>query len=465
MPVRRDALFPELPAEWRVSLLPLIQRHVRDGAKVVVLDDDPTGTQTVHDVAVLTHWPVDALVEELQHPDSVVYILTNSRAYPAERAREINLEIAAALRAASAITGREVAIVSRSDSTLRGHFATETRALIEGLESPVDGLLVVPFFLEGGRYTIDDVHYVDEGGWLVPAAETEFARDPVFGYQESDLREWVSARSGGAWSPDDVASISLADLREGGPRKVEILLSQLADAQFCVVNAVSYRDLEVLVAGILASELQGHCYLYRTAASFVRVRAGLEPAPLLSASDFSQQRGGLIVAGSFVGRTTAQIEEAARLPSVAPIEVDAAALLGADASEVVARASKEAVSAMARGFDALVYTSREHIGVAGTAGSLDAGQKISAGLVALVAGLTIRPAWVIAKGGITSSDIATGALNIRRALVRGQAIPGVPVWRTGSESRWPDLDYVVFPGNVGGPNALAEMITILRGTG
>ena len=166
MPVRRDALFPELPAEWRVSLLPLIQRHVRDGAKVVVLDDDPTGTQTVHDVAVLTHWPVDALVEELQHPDSVVYILTNSRAYPAERAREINLEIAAALRAASAITGREVAIVSRSDSTLRGHFATETRALIEGLESPVDGLLVVPFFPEG-VVTIDDVHYVDEGGWLV----------------------------------------------------------------------------------------------------------------------------------------------------------------------------------------------------------------------------------------------------------------------------------------------------------
>ena len=119
---------------------------------------------------------------------------------------------------------------------------------------------------------------------------------------------------------------------------------------------------------------------------------------------------------------------------------------------------------MARGFDELVYTSREHIGVAGLAGSLDAGQKISAGLVALVAGLTIRPAWVIAKGGITSSDIATGALNIRRALVRGQAIPGVPVWRTGSESRWPDLDYVVFPGNVGGPNALAEMITILRGS-
>jgi len=463
MPVRRDALLPELPAEWRVSLLPLIQRYVHGGAKVVVLDDDPTGTQTVHDVAVLTHWPVDALVDELRQPDSVVYILTNSRAYSAERAREINLEIAAALRTASEVAGRQVAIVSRSDSTLRGHFC-ETEALIEGLQSPVDGLLVVPFFLEGGRYTIDDVHYVDEGGWLVPAAETEFARDPVFGYQESNLRAWVSARSGGAWSPDEVASISLSDLRIEGPRRVEILLSKLADAQPCVVNAVSYRDLEVLVAGILASEMQGHRYLYRTAASFVRVRAGLEAAPLLSASDFCQQRGGLVVAGSFVGRTTAQIEEAARLPDVVPIELDAAALLGAGASEVVARARKQAASAMAGGHDALVYTSREHVGVAGSAASLDAGQKISAGLVALVAELPARPAWVIAKGGITSSDIATGALNIQRALVRGQAIPGVPVWRTGPESRWPDLDYVVFPGNVGGPGALAEMILMLRGT-
>ena len=463
MPVRRDALFSELPAEWRVPMLPLIQRYVQKGAKVVVLDDDPTGTQTVHDVAVLTHWPVGALVDELRQPDSVVYILTNSRAYAAERARQINLEIAAALRSASEVAGRQVAIVSRSDSTLRGHFS-ETEALIEGLQSPVDGLLVVPFFLEGGRYTIDDVHYVDEGGWLVPAAETEFARDPVFGYQESNLRAWVSARSGGAWSPEEVASISLSDLRIEGPRKVEILLSKLADAQPCVVNAVSYRDLEVLVAGILASEMQGHRYLYRTAASFVRVRAGLEAAPLLSASDFWQQRGGLVVVGSFVGRTTAQLEEAARLPDVVPIELDAAALLGTSASEVVARARKQAASAMAGGHDALVYTSREHVGVAGTAASLDAGQKISAGLVALVAELPARPAWVIAKGGITSSDIATGALNIQRALVRGQAIPGIPVWRTGPESRWPDLDYVVFPGNVGGPGALAEMISILRGS-
>ncbi|MGI6367062.1 MAG: four-carbon acid sugar kinase family protein [Anaerolineae bacterium] len=462
MSIRRDELFAQLPPVWPVTLLPLIQQHVQHAAKLVVLDDDPTGTQTVHDVPVLTHWSDEALVAELQDANPVMYILTNSRAYSAERARAINLEIAAALRRASQTAGRQVAIVSRSDSTLRGHYAVETQALIEGLGTPVDGVLVVPFFLEGGRYTVGDTHYVDEQGWLIPAAETEFARDATFGYAESDLREWVAARSHGAWRADQVASITLDDLRNGGPRQVDLKLSQLADAQPCVVNATTYRDLEVLVAGILASELQGHRYLYRTAASFVRVRGGLEPAAPLTAQDLCARSGGLVVAGSYVGRTTAQIEAARQLPNLVAIELDVPALLGASADQTLAAARVRIEDALQQ-HDVLVYTSRTLVTAGPVGGALDVGQRVSAALVALVASLQTRPAWVIAKGGITSSDIATEALHIRRAWVRGQAIPGVPVWRTGAESLWPDLDYVVFPGNVGGPDALARMITILRG--
>ncbi|MHB1319284.1 MAG: four-carbon acid sugar kinase family protein [Anaerolineae bacterium] len=460
----RDALFAELPPEWPASLLPLIQRHVRSGAKLIVLDDDPTGTQTVHDVPVLTHWSVAALVEELSRPETVAYILTNSRAVSAAEARAMNLEIAGALRSASEITGRQVAVVSRSDSTLRGHYAVETQALIEALGTPVDGVLVIPFFLEGGRYTVDDVHYVDEGGRLMPAARTESARDPLFGYASSNLRQWVAEKSGGAWAADEVASISLDDLRIGGPRLVEMRLSELEDAQPCVVNAVSYRDLEVLVAGVLASEAQRRRYLYRTASSFVRVRGGLDPAPLLTTTDFDQRAGGLVVAGSFVGRTTAQIEAASALPNVVPLELDAAALLGDGAQQTVKAVRAAAVRAMEAGNDALVYTSRRLITGDTADHTLNVGQRIAAALVDLVSGLELRPAWIIGKGGITSSDIATRALGIRRAWVRGQAIPGVPVWRTGPESRWPDLDYVVFPGNVGGPGALADMMAVLRGS-
>jgi hypothetical protein len=54
---------------------------------------------------------------------------------------------------------------------------------------------------------------------------------------------------------------------------------------------------------------------------------------------------------------------------------------------------------------------------------------------------------------------------VRRAQVLGQIVPGVPVWRLGPESKYPGLPYVVFPGNAGGPDALASVIRVLRGGG
>jgi uncharacterized protein YgbK (DUF1537 family) len=82
-------------------------------------------------------------------------------------------------------------------------------------------------------------------------------------------------------------------------------------------------------------------------------------------------------------------------------------------------------------------------------------------LIALVQRITATPRFLVAKGGITSSDIATGGLGVRRAHVLGQLIPGVPVWRLGAESRFPGMAYVVFPGNVGDDRALAEGMTRL----
>ena len=175
-----------------------------------MLDDDPTGTQTVAGVAVLTEWSVASLAAELRSEPPVFYVLTNSRALPLEAASRLNREIAANLTAASRAAGRGFVVVSRSDSTLRGHYPGEVDALAAGLGGGFDGVLIVPFFLEGGRYTIDDVHYVADGDVLTPAAETEFARDSVFGYGSSDLREWVSEKHGGALAPRDV-DFGLAD--------------------------------------------------------------------------------------------------------------------------------------------------------------------------------------------------------------------------------------------------------------
>jgi uncharacterized protein YgbK (DUF1537 family) len=465
MAVLVEHLLANLPPVWPADLLPAIQRRVRAmRTKVVVLDDDPTGTQTVHDVDVLTGWSVPELVRALDDDAPVVYLLTNSRSLTTPAAVRLAREIGAHLQAASQATGRPFAVTSRSDSTLRGHYPAETDALAEAL-GPFDGLLLCPFFLEGGRLTAGDMHYVVEGDRAVPAAETEFARDAVFGYRQSNLRAWVEEKTRGAIAAQAVRSISLDLLRLGGPHAVAEALMALRDGTPCVVNAVAYRDLEVLVLALLQAEEAGKRLIYRTAASFVRVRGGIAPAPLLQPSDLwrSGEAGGLVVVGSHVARTSAQLQATRALPGVEAIEAHVPRLLDAGACPAeIDRLACAVDAALGAGRDAVLYTSRGLVVGDDAAGSLGIGERVSAALVQVVRQLPRRPAWLIAKGGITSSDIATRALHIARARVLGQAIAGVPIWRAGAESRWPGLVYVVFPGNVGGPGTLADMIAILR---
>lgn len=469
MIINKQRLLSQLPPEWPEDLFHQIQDTVRKSrVKIVVLDDDPTGTQTVRDVTVLTRWDIDTLSTVLIEIDVIVYILTNSRSFPLDRAQEINREIARNLKQASQLTMRPFSVVSRSDSTLRGHFPGEVEAFIQELGREVDGILVIPFFEEGGRLTINDIHYVVEGEMLVPAGETEYAQDATFGYTNSELRLWVNEKSQNKIKAEDVASIDLLVIRQGGPKAVANALKQLENGRVCVVNAVSYRDMEVFVAGLLEAELAGKRFIYRTAASFVRVRGGMGPSPLLTAAELGlrgAQRGGLIVAGSYIRRSSEQIAAVKTLPGVISLEVPVLKILDRAVRHMeIKRLVELADYGLNCGEDVLLYTSRELATGEDALSSLQIGQSVSETIVEIVRRLQNRPAWMIAKGGITSSDIATLSLDVWRAQVMGQILPGIPVWQIGANSRWPGLLYVVFPGNVGGPGAIAEVVKQLRGS-
>jgi uncharacterized protein YgbK (DUF1537 family) len=459
----KNAIFAALPPLWPHDVLSA-NRAASAARTLVVLDDDPTGTQTVRDIAVVTTWDVPTLRAELSAAPACFYILTNSRSLTAAASCALHRELARNLRAASAATGRTIAVASRSDSTLRGYYPLETDTLAEVL-GPFDATLLMPYFEAGGRFTLADTHYVAEGDHLVPAAETPFARDAAFGYSHSHLPSWVEEKTAGRIRAAEVAAISLDLIRRGGPDAVAEKLRALPGGSVCIVNAAAPRDIEVCAAATLAAEQQGSHFLYRTAAGFVAARLGQSPHGLLSPEAFrtGTAHGGLTIVGSYVPKTTAQLNRLLASADLAAIELNVTDLLQAARRDAaLADAIATVNTALGAGRDTVVFTSRELATASDAAASLDIGRRISDALIAIVQGLAVRPRYLIAKGGITSSDTATRGLGVRRAIILGQALPGVPVWKLGSETRFPGLGYVVFPGNVGSDSALADLVRQLR---
>ncbi|MDQ3360136.1 MAG: hypothetical protein M3534_00485 [Actinomycetota bacterium] len=459
------------PPELRVpdALERIRERVVAQGRKIAVLDDDPTGTQTVHGVPVLTTWSVEDLRWALEQPSPTFYILTNSRSFPEDEAAAMNREVASNLAAAAEQAGTGFVVTSRGDSTLRGHFPAETDALAEGLGGGIDGVILCPCYLEAGRLTADDTHWVRQGERLVPAGETEFARDASFGYSTSDLRDWVEEKTAGRIAAPEVVSVGLADIREGGPERVSEILAGVRGGRPVVVNAASNADLEVFVLGLLDAEEDGRRFLYRTGPSFVRVRGGIAERGPLSPEELYRRRPrrghGLVLVGSHVALTTRQLEGVLDLERVYAVELSVPRLLeGAEREGELRRVSAEVGAGLAES-EVVVYTSREVVGGGSGQTGFEVGRAVSDALVEVMRrvdrGLPL--AFVVAKGGITSSDVGTRGLGVRRAEVAGQMLPGiVSVWVLPEDSAFPGLPYVIFAGNVGGPDSLVRVIQILR---
>jgi uncharacterized protein YgbK (DUF1537 family) len=447
-----------------------VQVAVADsGRKVVALDDDPTGVQTVHDVAVLAVWDAERLAAELADPAPLFFILTNSRALPEDHAAALNREIARNLLDARRESGVPFVIASRSDSTLRGHFPAETDALAAALGG-IDGVLICPAFFEGDRVTAGDVHLVRDGDWLVPAAETEFARDATFGYSARSLPGWVEEKTHHRIKTADVASLTLEEIRRGGPERVAARLRGARHGQPIVVNALDYPDLWTVVLGLLQAEAEGKRFLYRTGASFVRARAGIAARPLLRRDELlgpnaPRPARGFVVVGSHVRRTTEQLQRVLLIPATTGIEVAVPQLLRGDDNRAreIDHVCRQVDDALETGQSPVVYTSR-HVERPDGMEELVVARVVSDALVAIVRGIEARPDFVVGKGGITSSDVGTRGLGAERATVLGQVRPGVPVWRLGPESRFPGMSYIVFPGNVGEAETLAEIVTELIGS-
>ncbi|XP_052722736.1 uncharacterized protein LOC108345567 isoform X2 [Vigna angularis] len=464
---RKDTMLRSLPPEWPQDHVLDVQTLKESNSKIlVVLDDDPTGTQTVHDIEVLTEWTTDSLIEQFRKSPKCFFILTNSRSLSSDKASALIKEICRNLdTAAKSFDSIDYSVVLRGDSTLRGHFPEEADAVVSVL-GEMDAWIICPFFLQGGRYTIADTHYVDDSDILVPAGDTEFAKDASFGYKSSNLRDWVEEKTNGRILASSVASVSIQLLRKGGPNAVCQHLCSLQKGTICIVNAASERDMTVFALGMIKAELTGKRFLCRTAASFVSALMGIISKPPILPSDLgiaNEKNGGLIVVGSYVPKTTKQVEElklqCGQFLKSIEVSVEKLAMSPIEArEEEISRTAELADVYLKAHKDTLIMTSRNLITGRTAAESLDINYKVSSALVEIVKRVTTKPRYIIAKGGITSSDLATKALGARCAKIVGQALAGIPLWLLGPESRHPGIPYIVFPGNVGNSTALAEVV-------
>jgi uncharacterized protein YgbK (DUF1537 family) len=453
----------------------LIKKALADsGRRIAVLDDDPTGSQTVHDVAVVTVFDPDEIAAGLGGPGSTCFILTNTRSMGEADAVALNTRVGCMLFELSRRLDAPVDVISRSDSTLRGHVIAEVTALDavrrEVLGRGYDGVLLIPAYLEAGRFTAGDVHWARVGGEPQPVGETEFARDATFGFSASNLREFVAEKSGGTIRPDQVHSITLDDIRIGGPQRVAEVLAEVTDATFVVVNAVEYADLDVVVLGLLDAQAAGKSFLYRTGPSFPQPLAGLDPQPPLQESDIwpgGRPAGhGLVVVGSHVGLTSRQVAVARERGDIIEVELEVLAVADPARRDAhVAETTARVVAALADS-NVLLFTSRTLVRGTDPAASLEISRRVSTAVIEVVRGaVAAEPAWVVAKGGITSHDVAVRGLGIKRATVLGQLLPGLvsvfqPVQALPQIVGTP---YVVFAGNVGDENTLAYVIDLFSG--
>jgi uncharacterized protein YgbK (DUF1537 family) len=428
--------------------------------KIIVLDDDPTGSQTVHSCLLLMRWDVDTLRTGLQDNSPILFVLTNTRALPPESAASVTKEVCHNLKLAlDALSIRDFLIVSRSDSTLRGHYPIETDVIAEEL-GDFDAHFLVPAFFEGGRITRDSIHYLIVDGLPTPVHETEFARDSVFAYHHSYLPKYVEEKTQGRISAESVEIFSLGDIRAGSLER----LMKLSGNQCAVVDGETQADLNHFAEDVLTAASQGKRFLFRSAASILTALAALPPQPIPSENMASYVRGGkpgAVIVGSHVKKTTQQLEVLLQAEGTVGIEINVARLLDEKVNQSATLLTEilENVRAVHDSqHTPVVYTSRQELSFKDIETRLQFGEKVSSLLMDVVRGLPSDIGFLISKGGITSNDVLSTGLNLTSARLLGQILAGCSMIITPSDHpQFPNLPVVLFPGNVGSKSALTTV--------
>ncbi|MEX2374883.1 MAG: four-carbon acid sugar kinase family protein [Dehalococcoidia bacterium] len=416
--------------------------------RVFIFDDDPTGTQTSSDVDVLLDLSSDSIGEFVRTRQNAVFLLTNTRGLAEREAVDLVRRTKEVIHHALVADEAPYALVLRGDSTLRGHIFAE----IDAIAQQGSAILFVPAFPEGGRATINGVHYLQTPDGHIPVGDTEYAADPVFGYSNSNLVDWVAEVGDGRRA----TSIALAELRSSGPDSVKHALINAAPGEVIIPDAETRGDLEITLEGVRGAERHRPVQI-RCAATFASLYAGLSPR-LIDRVPLPPRGTVLLVCGSYTKGATTQVDHVIKKFRPPVFEVPTAAMRSDDPAAMGRGIGDQLRAACAGERLVVLMTPRtqEH-----TADSLDSGARMMTALTSAVQEVASHVVAVVAKGGITSADVAKRGLHARRARVVGQIGSGIPLWSLPSQAG-PMMPYVVVPGNVGDEDALLRVLNRLE---
>ena len=469
-----------LPDQWVLDWESASKNIRNNPAILVVIDDDPTGTQSVSDLPVLLRWDIEDFLWAFQTGCRAVYVMTNSRSLSPPNVRRITKEVVVSAIAAAEQLGKDIVFVSRSDSTLRGHFPLEPQVIADTLvtvgSTAPRRILLVPAFPDAGRITVDGIHYTGsiQEDHFVPVGESEFAQDATFGFFSSHLAQWVEEKSQGSYTEHDCAILPIGVIRQG-PSATAQWLSSVSDKPIIAVDCAAETDLQVLALALDELDEWNNQNIYRVGPPFVRSFIGQSVTAPLTKQDVAKIGGsgelsssshGLIVVGSHTSITTAQLQKLTdAYPDIATFTIDVPSVLDSSRRErAIEDVSKRALQQLATS-SVIINTSRTRIATDNDEESLDIARSVSGAVCEVVSFVLARarPTFIVAKGGITSSDIASKSLGIARAICRGSLLPGLVALWEPVDGPFQGVPYIVFPGNVGDELSLRTVVGALEG--
>ena len=412
--------------------------------KTVVLDDDPTGTQFATGVRVLLEWDSQTIVDSLTDADAV-YIQTNSRSISEEKAVELSRKIKLETELAGKILGQHINFILRGDSTLRGHVFAETDVFV----APNSKLLFVPAYPDIGRTTLGAIHRVKIEGVDTPAHETEFASDPVFPFSTSLLTDYVSEKSS-----RKSTTITLSQVRSGIENLADLFLA-IPDGVVILPDVETNEDIRAIAAAANLLREAGTSVVVRCSALLAAMMVGVDSKKLLTGPIITEPFSVLLASGSHTAGATSQLLEVSKEYG-APVVINTSDAMQ-NAKECGKKAVQSVLLQLEESYFGFITTERTRLAEHNT---LEHGEKVMEALISAVTQISPLVEAVIAKGGITSADVARKGIGAKSAWVLGQILPGISLWkiedRTGRS-----LYYVVVPGNVGDSKTLVSVLQIL----